>query len=67
MLAGIGGNPPSSALLLPLMLMGRVVAVVYVEGGLTPLSSRIAHLQKIVGKASMAFEILILKNKILMT
>jgi hypothetical protein len=67
MMAGIGGNTPSSVLLLPLMLMGRAVSVIYVEGGFTPLSNRIAHLQKIVGKASMAFEILILKNKILMT
>jgi hypothetical protein len=67
MLAGMGGHAPSSALLLPLMLMGRVVAILYVEGGKTPLADRLADLQKLVGKAAMAFEILILKNKILMT
>jgi len=66
-LTGIGGDTPSSALLVPLMLMGRVVAIVYVDGGKAPLASRLAELQKLVGKASMAFEILILKNKILMT
>jgi hypothetical protein len=63
----LGGAPPSSALLVPLTLMGRVVAVLFVEGGKEPLVSRIADLQKIMGKAAMAFEILILKNKILMT
>jgi hypothetical protein len=67
MLEEMGGHTPSSALLIPLMLMGRVVAILYVEGGKVPLASRLADLQKLVGKAAMAFEILILKNKILMT
>jgi hypothetical protein len=67
MLAGMGGGAPSSALLIPLMMMGRVVAIIYVDGGKEPLSNRLADLQTLVGKASMAFEILILKNKILMT
>lgn len=67
LIAGIGGEAPSSALLIPMMLMGRVVAIVYVEGGKVPLSERLAELQKLVGKVAMAFEILILKNKILMT
>jgi hypothetical protein len=67
LLKEMGGNMPSSALLVPLMLMGRTVAIVYVEGGKAPLTSRLADLQKLVGKAAMAFEILILKNKILMT
>jgi len=47
--------------------MGRVVSIVYVEGGKAPLANRLAELQKLVGKTSMAFELLILKNKILMT
>lgn len=67
MLAGMGGGAPSTALLLPLMMMGRVVAIIYVDGGKEPLSNRLADLQTLVGKASIAFEILILKNKILMT
>jgi hypothetical protein len=66
-LAGIGGGAPSSVLLMPLMMMGRVVAIIYVDGGKEPLANRLADLQKLVGKASIAFEILILKNKILMT
>jgi hypothetical protein len=67
MISQMGGDTPSSALLVPMMLMGRVVSVVYVEGGKESLANRLAELQKLVGKAAMAFEILILKNKILMT
>lgn len=66
MLAGIGGDAPSSVLLIPLMLMGRVIAIVYLDGGKVPVANRLADLQKLVGKAAIAFEILILKNKILM-
>jgi hypothetical protein len=67
MISEMGGDTPSSALLVPMMLMGRVVAIVYVEGGKEPLANRLAELQRLVGKVAMAFEILILKNKILMT
>jgi len=63
----LGGDMPVSALLLPMMLMGRVVAVLYVDGGKEPVANRLADLQKLAGKAAMAFEILILRNKILMT
>jgi hypothetical protein len=67
MLSELGGDMPVSSLLIPMMLMGRVVAIVYVDGGKEPLANRLAGLQKLAGKAAMAFEILILKNKILMT
>ena len=66
LLAGIGGDAPSSVLLIPLMLMGRVIAIVYLDGGKEPVADRLGDLQKLVGKAAIAFEILILKNKILM-
>jgi hypothetical protein len=66
MLAGTGGGASSSALLIPLMMMGRVVSIVYVDGGKEPVTNRLTELQRLVGKAAMAFEILILKNKILM-
>jgi hypothetical protein len=66
MLAEIGGDAPSSVLLIPMMLMGRVIAIVYLDGGKGPLANRLIDLQKLVGKAAIAFEILILKNKILM-
>ena len=66
-LVSLGGGKPSIALLIPLVMMGRVVAIFYVDGGSGDLGSRVLDLQKIIGKAAMAFEILILKNKILMT
>jgi hypothetical protein len=66
MLAGTGGGASSSALLVPLMMMGRVVSIVYVDGGKEPGTNRLTELQRLVGKAAMAFEILILKHKILM-
>lgn len=65
MLAGLGGEMPSAALLVPLVMMGRTVTIFYVDGGVKTVANRLADLQKLVGKAAMAFEILILKNKIL--
>ena len=67
LLAALGEGTPVNNLLVPLLMMGRVVAVLYVEGGNNPLDQRVPELQKLVNKASMAFEILILKSKILMT
>jgi hypothetical protein len=46
-------------------MMGRVVAVLYVDGGDLALDPELPQLQKLMAKASMAFEILILKSKIL--
>jgi hypothetical protein len=65
MLSALGGGNPINNLLVPLMMMGRVVAILYVEGDTHRLDERVPELQKLMGKASMAFEILILKNKIL--
>ncbi|HEX9022692.1 MAG TPA: hypothetical protein VF799_02530 [Geobacteraceae bacterium] len=67
LLAALGGNAPSSALLVPLLILGRLVAVLYVDGDKSPIAGRLSELQKLVTKMGMAFEILILKNKILMT
>ncbi|GAW68145.1 general secretory system protein E [Geoanaerobacter pelophilus] len=61
-----GGNPPHN-LMVPLTMMGRVVAVLYIGGGSTSLEVELPQLQKLMAKAAMAFEILILKSKILMT
>jgi len=63
----LGGGAPANNLLVPLLMMGRVVAVLYLEGGNKPLDERLPELQTLVNKGSMAFEILILKSKILMT
>ena len=66
-LAALEGGKPPCALLVPLLMMGRVVAIFYVDGGAGELGERVIDMQKLIGKAAMAFEILILKNKILMT
>ena len=67
MCAALGGDPPLNQLLAPLVLMGRVVAILYVDGTSRPLDENLAELQKLLSKVSMAFEILILKSKILLT
>ncbi|MCM2357553.1 MAG: general secretion pathway protein GspE [Geobacteraceae bacterium] len=64
-LAALGGGAADTALLIPLMMMGRVVTIFYVDGG-AELGKNLFDLQKLVGKAALAFEILILKNKILL-
>jgi hypothetical protein len=63
--AALGGEFSGNQLLAPLMMMGRVVAILYVDGGARRLEESVPELQKLLTKVSMAFEILILKNKIL--
>lgn len=63
----LGGEVPSTALLLPLLMMGRTIAVLYVDGDDGVLRKNLQNLQNLVVKMVMAFEILILKNKIVMT
>ena len=63
----LGGGTPFNNLLVPLTMMGRVVAVLYVGGGGAPLDRKLPEIQKLIAKATMAFEILILKSKIMMT
>jgi hypothetical protein len=60
----IGGRVPQTALLVPLLMMGRVVGIIYVDGKGEKLAEKLFELQKITIKAAMAFEILVLKNKI---
>ncbi|MDD2539670.1 MAG: hypothetical protein PHH28_01335 [Desulfuromonadaceae bacterium] len=54
-------------LVLPIILLNKVVAAVVVSGEMEALGKRLLELQRVVYKASLAFEMLILKNKILMT
>lgn len=61
----MGGTLPDISLLVPLMMMGRVVGILYVDGKGVNLGKRLFDLQKLTMKAAMAFEILVLKNKIL--
>jgi hypothetical protein len=62
----MGGTLPDAALMVPLLMMGRVVGILYVDGKGINLGERLFDLQKLTSKAAMAFEILVLKNKILM-
>jgi MshEN domain len=63
---GLGGGSPDTVLLIPIIMMERVVTVFYVDGDKTLLGKKLFELQKIIGKAALAFEILILKNKIML-
>lgn len=65
MLQEFGGRMPETALLLPLFMMGRVVGILYIDGDSHEIRARIGDLQRLIAKAIMAFEILILKKKIL--
>lgn len=64
-LEGLGGGRPETVLLIPLMILGRVVNVIYVEGGEKMLADRLGELTSLVAKVALAFEILILREKIL--
>lgn len=57
----------TSLLVLPVVMLNKVVAVVLVTVDMDTMGRRLAELQKLVRKASLAFEMLIIKNKILMT
>ncbi len=61
----LGKPAPKAALLLPLSMLGRVVGLVYVDDASADLSQAVLDVQQLTSKALMAFEILILHNKIL--
>lgn len=63
----IGGDFPMATLIVPVIMMGKVVSVLYADGGRKDLGETVSELQRLANKAAMAFEILILKNKIMMT
>lgn len=63
----LGKPAPQSALLLPMSMLGRVVGLIYVDDAKADLSAAVVDVQQLSSKALMAFEILILHNKILRT
>ncbi len=65
LVAGLGGNRPEAALILPITLLKRTVALLYLDGPGERLTPRLLELQRLLGKTSLAFEILLLRNKIL--
>ena len=64
-LSYFAGALPLHALVLPLFVGPRLVAILYVQGQLEPLEKHLIELQNIVEKAEMSFRLLILRNKIL--
>jgi hypothetical protein len=60
------GAKDNPAILLPIILMNRVVAIICVVDTLERLTRSLNELQKIAVKSAMAFEILIMRNKIQM-
>ncbi|MEW6068231.1 MAG: hypothetical protein AB1610_08075 [Nitrospirota bacterium] len=57
---------PQDALLMPIALRDRLVAFIYVDNGnASVLNANISYLSKLTSMAALAFEIIILRNKIL--
>lgn len=67
LLAILKVSPDKPLLAIPLIMLNKVVAVVIVSAEMDSLSRRLNELQKLVRKASLAFEMLIIRNKILVT
>jgi hypothetical protein len=65
LIEALGGVPKGTICLVPLLMMGKVVAILYVDSHAKNMNEELPELQRLVAKASMAFEILILRNKIL--
>ena len=63
----LGKPSPTTALLIPMSMLGRVVGLIYVDDPDADLAQAVVDVQQLASKALMAFEILILHNKILRT
>ncbi len=59
--------PPETTLLIPWVKQGRVICILYVTGQPSMLTGEFFDLQKLTQKATLALDILILRNKIMMT
>jgi hypothetical protein len=64
-LQALGGRVPDTAMVVPLLMMGRVVGILYVDGAPGNQGDRLYDLQRLTARMAMAFDILILKSKIL--
>ncbi|MBE0599225.1 MAG: hypothetical protein IH614_18435, partial [Desulfuromonadales bacterium] len=63
----LGGTEPGLALALPLAATGTTVGIVYVDRGTGGIEEELPALRKVLAKAGLAFEILISREKILMS
>ena len=60
-------SPHDTLLAIPVIMLNKIVAIVLVSADVESLGQKLQELQKLVYKASLAFEMLIIRNKILMT
>ncbi|RNC68150.1 MAG: general secretion pathway protein GspE [Desulfuromonadales bacterium] len=67
LIAALGGGEIEGLLLVPMQMNRRVVTILCAAGPLARLGARMGEFQKLAHKGVLAFEVLILKNKILMT
>ena len=63
----LGKPAPTTAVLLPISMLGRVVGLIYVDDPRIDITAAVAPLQQVVAKALLTFELLILHSKILRT
>jgi len=61
----LGKPAPATVLLLPLTMLGRVVGLIYLDDPQVVPAEALVDAQRLAGKALLAFELLILKSKIL--
>jgi len=66
LLAGVGGQNADVALAVPVFLAGRPIVILYLSGAHQSLQESLPEIQRLLAKAALAFEILILRGKILM-
>jgi hypothetical protein len=67
LLDGLGGFAPKDCLVLPVTLRSKLVCYLYGDNGAFGVAGApVAELRRLVGKAGIAFEVYILKNKIRM-
>lgn len=65
LLEGMGGGKAQSVLLAPVLLSGRIVAILYADSE-EDMAEHVPELQKVITKTALAFEALICREKILM-
>jgi hypothetical protein len=61
----LGKPAPTTALFLPLTMLGRVVGLIYLDDPRIAPADALVDAQRLAGKALLTFELLILKSKIL--
>lgn len=66
LLKALRGNGRGSVLVMPVVVLGRVVGLLYLEAGGQDLSQRVSEIQRLLMKAALAFELLVCREKILL-